>query len=228
MTTLAFDVYGTLVDTQAMTRQLETYLGEHTTAFAMTWRSKQLEYTFRRTLMNAYQDFDVCTAQALQYCCGLFAVDISEAQQQDLLNAYRQLPAYPETASVLSTFSQRAQTPCHAFSNGTRETVETVLKHNDLRQFFGQIVSADEIGKFKPHPSVYRLFEKKTDTPPESCCLISANPFDVTGALAAGWQAVWLKRLETTVFDPWEYQPTAVVRSLEEFSQLPMPLSAKS
>ncbi len=227
MTTLAFDVYGTLVDTQAMTKQLQTYLGEKAAAFATSWRAKQLEYTFRRTLMDAYQDFDVCTAQALQYCSVLYDLDLSEVQQQDLLDAYRQLPAYPETADVLSVLNQRAETACHAFSNGTRESVESVLRHNDLRTFFGEVISADEIGQFKPHRSVYRLFEEKTATPAASCWLISANPFDVTGALAAGWQAVWLQRSATAVFDPWEYRPTAVVQTLREFSELPA-ISAQS
>lgn len=221
MTTLAFDIYGTLVDTQAMTARLEPLIGEKASAFANSWRLKQLEYTFRRTVMNAYRDFDLCTAQALQYCCDAFALDISETQQQALLEAHRHLPAYPETRKVLSKLDQRPELACHAFSNGVQKSVETVLLHNDLRQFLGHIVSADAVGHFKPHRTVYQHFEQQTATLAADCLVVSANPFDVTGALAAGWRAIWLQRDQNVVFDPWEYTPTAVVHSLEALCDLP-------
>lgn len=215
MATLAFDIYGTLVDTQGMTAALKPLAGEQTTTFAQTWRAKQLEYTFRRTLMDAYQNFDVCTAQALQYCCDVFDVDISDARQQTLLQAYLRLPAYPDALNALSQLQQRA-IPTYAFSNGTQASVSSILKHNDLDDFFTAIVSADTVKQFKPHPAVYRHFEQHSATPPEACWLISANAFDITGALAAGWQAIWLQRNKAAVFDSWEYQPTAIIHSLDE------------
>ena len=52
MTTLAFDVYGTLIDTQGVTVILEQFLGDRAFEFSRTWREKQLEYSFRRGLMQ--------------------------------------------------------------------------------------------------------------------------------------------------------------------------------
>jgi 2-haloacid dehalogenase len=67
--TLAFDVYGTLVDTSGMAKHLAHDLGAKATEFAGCWREKQLEYSFRRGLMHNYADFSICT---LNFTCQRF------------------------------------------------------------------------------------------------------------------------------------------------------------
>ena len=66
-TAIAFDVYGTLVNPLAMANHLKSLVGDLAGRFAELWRAKQLEYSFRRGLMRAYQPFSVCTWEALLY-----------------------------------------------------------------------------------------------------------------------------------------------------------------
>jgi 2-haloacid dehalogenase len=68
-TTIAFDVYGTLIDTHGLVTALEKIMGDQARAFSQTWREKQLEYSFRRGLMQKYSSFAVCTSNALDYAC---------------------------------------------------------------------------------------------------------------------------------------------------------------
>jgi 2-haloacid dehalogenase len=58
-TAIAFDVYGTLVDPLAMAEHLEGLVGDQSARFAELWRTKQLEYSFRRGLMRVYRPFSV-------------------------------------------------------------------------------------------------------------------------------------------------------------------------
>jgi 2-haloacid dehalogenase len=67
--TLAFDVYGTLVDPSGMANYLADDLGAKASEFADCWREKQLEYSFRRGLMGKYADFSICTSDALNFTC---------------------------------------------------------------------------------------------------------------------------------------------------------------
>ena len=61
-TTLAFDVYGTLIDTRGVLETLEKWLDTgDALSVSKLWREKQLEYSFRRGLMRDYVDFSVCT-----------------------------------------------------------------------------------------------------------------------------------------------------------------------
>ena len=76
--TLAFDVYGTLINTSGVFSSLEQLIGEKAKPFMDTWRNKQLEYSFRRGLMKKYKDFSVCTRDALEFCCKSFKIELSK------------------------------------------------------------------------------------------------------------------------------------------------------
>ena len=67
---LAFDVYGTLIDTLGVTIELERRLSDASKAgeFAKRWREKQLEYSFRHSLMGAYVPFAECSAGSITRC----------------------------------------------------------------------------------------------------------------------------------------------------------------
>jgi 2-haloacid dehalogenase len=65
--TLAFDVYGTLIDTSGVNDLLKKYIEDKAERFMDLWRSKQLEYSFRRGLMKRHEKFSVCTRSALDY-----------------------------------------------------------------------------------------------------------------------------------------------------------------
>jgi 2-haloacid dehalogenase len=75
--TLGFDVYGTLVDPSGMAKHVADDLGSEAASFAEFWREKQLEYSFRRGLMQNYADFSICTSDALNFTCRRFKVSIS-------------------------------------------------------------------------------------------------------------------------------------------------------
>ena len=90
--TLAFDVYGTLINTNGLLAKLQDIMGDRAAAFSQTWRDKQLEYSFRRGLMQNYRAFPVITAQALDYSCALHKVYLTKDQRKEILAGYRTLP----------------------------------------------------------------------------------------------------------------------------------------
>ncbi|MDH3454359.1 MAG: HAD-IA family hydrolase, partial [Desulfuromonadales bacterium] len=99
--TIAFDVYGTLIDTAGIVTALETLIGDRAVPFSDLWRTKQLEYSFRRGLMQNYRDFSVCTRNALDYCCEALQVGLSDTERGSLLEAYRHLPAFDDAKQGL-------------------------------------------------------------------------------------------------------------------------------
>ena len=93
-TVLAFDVYGTLIDTQGVVAKLRDFVGDKAEEFSRVWRDKQLEYSFRRGLMRSYENFGVCTSQSLDYTSAYLDVELTPDQKAELLAGYRGLPAY--------------------------------------------------------------------------------------------------------------------------------------
>jgi len=217
MTTLAFDVYGTLIDTHGVIDALKPRLGHQAMEFSRTWRDKQLEYSFRRGLMQNYQPFSVCTSQALDFTCSQFGMQLDPEGKMELLDAYRALPAFKDAAEGLALI-RAAGFRMYAFSNGSADAVETLLEHAGLRGFFLDVVSVDEVKSFKPNPGVYAHFLRRAAATGADSWLISSNPFDVIGALSAGMRAAWVRRTQAALFDPWGIEPSLTVEGLVDLA----------
>ena len=215
--TLAFDVYGTLIDTNGVLTLLEKFIPNEAKAFASTWRDKQLEYSFRRGHMQNYVSFAVCTQQALDYSCLFYKVNLSNEQKAELMAIYAVLPAFLEVKESLEKFKEKGFA-LFAFSNGKKEAVEKLLDNAGVLDLFDGVVSVDDIKTFKPSPGAYAHFLRSANAKSGESWLISSNPFDVTGSISAGMRSAWIKRSEESIFDPWEIQPTIEVNSLLELT----------
>ncbi len=212
--TLAFDVYGTLVDPMGMSRLLAQDAGDRAEAVAALWREKQLEFSFRKGLMKVYEDFGACTRQALRYAMASHKLALSDDRENALMAAYLSLPAFDDALPALK--SLKGNYPLFAFSNGSYPALEKVLGHNQLLEQFDGLVSVDDIKSFKPDPAVYTHARRATGAWDKPLCLVSSNAWDVIGARAAGLLAVWVKRDPDKVFEDWGIQPSAVINSLSE------------
>ena len=69
-----FDAYGTLFDINSVTKQYCEELGDIAEPFSNLWRSKQLEYSWLRSLMNRYEDFWCVTEESLDYALDYFNI----------------------------------------------------------------------------------------------------------------------------------------------------------
>lgn len=213
--TLAFDVYGTLINTHGLLKQLETLVGDKAQPLSVSWREKQLEYSFRRGLMNSYLPFTECTRSALEYACKLHKVELSDGQKQELLKLYGRLPAFDDTRAGLQQLDLR-RFNCFAFSNGTEAAVRGLLEHAGITSFFNDVVSVDDLQTFKPNPATYDYFMQRSRGDRARSWLISSNPFDVIGARRSGMRAAWVQRTAAAIFDDWEVEPDLIVPSLEQ------------
>lgn len=212
---LAFDVYGTLIDTAGVTAALRGFVGERAGAFAQTWRDRQLEYSFRRALMQDYAPFGACIAQALDHTCAAFDVKLGSEDRDSLLGLYRCLPAFSDANEGLAALAT-LPVHCFAFSNGHPEDLNSLLTCSGLIGFMEGIVSLFDVRTYKPNPAAYAYFHRAAGTGGAETWLISSNPFDVIGAVASGMRALWLRRSPQAIFDPWEYRPTATASTLLE------------
>ena len=148
-----FDAYGTLLDVHSAVARYQDVIGPQAERLSELWRSKQLEYTWVRTLMGAYQDFAHLTEQALDYAavrCG----GVSAQTRADLLNAYQTLNAYSDAAPCLRELRQRgARTGI--LSNGTPAMLQAAISAAGLTDLFDAVISVDALGIYKTAPVVY-------------------------------------------------------------------------
>lgn len=216
--TLAFDIYGTLIDTNAIKVSVKAIAGSQAAEFSRLWRDKQLEYSFRRGLMQNYKDFSVCTRQALDYACLFFRIELSEDEKQKLMGEYRVLSLFPDVKEGLESI-QSSEFRMYAFSNGRKDMVDELLKSAGIRNYFIDVISVDDIKSYKPNPGVYSHFLRRADSVCAESWLVSSNSFDVIGAISSGMRAVWIQRTPEEIFDPWEIKPTIIINSLLQLSE---------
>jgi 2-haloacid dehalogenase len=216
--TLAFDIYGTLLDTQGVVNVLEKMVGNEATQFAQTWRNKQLEYSFRRGLMKKYQQFSVCINDSLEYTCAFYKIPLTAEQKKILLDAYLELPPFNDVKECLKSVNS-SEFKLYAFSNGSKDVIENLLGAADIQDFFIDIISVDDVKSFKPDPAVYQHFMKTSGSHGDNAWLISSNPFDVIGAISAGMRSVWIQRSKEAIYDPWGIEPTTTLSTLLDLKE---------
>jgi 2-haloacid dehalogenase len=215
---LAFDMYGTLVDPTAIGKRLERYLPEETPKVAEVWRQKQLEYTFRLTAMERYEDFEQVTRKALDYALAATGQELAPEQKDDLMAQYNDLERFADVEPGLKRLMEAGHAMI-VFSNGAPHMLEALMNAAQLRPYFQGFVSVDEVRAYKPSPKVYRHAAQRLEQPIGEVRLVSSNPFDDIGAEAAGMRAAWVDR-SGGLFDTLASPPEIVVGTLTELADV--------
>jgi 2-haloacid dehalogenase len=213
---LAFDVYGTLVDPIRVWTRLERYAPDRALTIAELWRQKQLEYSFRLTAMEQYQDFEWITAKALAYALAATGTVLAAEQIADLLAQYDDLEPFAGVRGGLEDLSASGLRLA-VFSNGSPRMLAAVLASSGLAGHFESVVSVHPVRAFKPSPRVYRHLLSTLGLPADQVLLVSSNPFDVIGAHAVGLPSAWVNR-SGAPFDTIAEPPRLVVSSLGELA----------
>jgi 2-haloacid dehalogenase len=192
---LLFDAYGTLFDVHSVV-EAGRAVTDDPQALSQLWRTKQLEYTWLRSLMGRYEDFWAVTEAALVFACRRLGLAVGPAERARLMDAYLRLDPFPEVGDVLARLRGL---PCAILSNGAPRMLEAAVRHAGLAPYLQAVISVDAVRIFKPAPEVYALGPSRLDIPRESLGFVSSNGWDVAGARAYGLPVVWVNRTRAPV-----------------------------
>ena len=187
-----FDAYGTLFDVHSAVAKHRHRLGDIADQVSMLWRTKQLEYTWLRSLMGHHADFWQVTQDALN-----FAFDVHNINDPDLrrnlMEAYLKLDCYPEVPEALSILKGRGF-KLAILSNGTPAMLEAAVKNSGIENLIEENFSVEEVGIFKPDPRVYQIAVDGMNVKPEQIVFQSSNAWDASGASTFGFKVAWVNR----------------------------------
>ena len=193
ITACVFDAYGTLFDVHSAVRRYSNQVKESEGVSAL-WRTKQLEYTWLRSLMGRYVDFWQVTADALDFSLDTYGISDTHLRE-DLLQAYMTLSCYSEVPDVLDRLKRKG-IRCAILSNGSPQMLSSAVKNSGLSEFFDAVISVDMIGQYKPDPRVYRLAVDELKVEKSKIAFQSSNAWDAAGANAYGFNVVWVNRFK--------------------------------
>ncbi len=210
-----FDAYGTLFDLNSAARRCADALGDKAAALSALWRTKQLEYSWLRSLMGRHADFWQVTGEALDYAMAQLQLS-APALRERLMDAFLTIDAYGDARKVLEAL-RRAQRPAAILSNGSPRMLEAATASAGLAGLLDHLLSVEEAGVYKPDRRVYELAVRRLGLAPERICFVSSNGWDAVGAASFGFCAVWTNRAGA----PRERLPAQPVSEIATLEALP-------
>ena len=199
-----FDAYGTVLDVHSAIRRQGFALGSSADRVSQTWRTKQLEYAWVRSLAGRHADFWSCTTDALEYSLRLHGAD--PGLRDDLLEAYRTLDAFADVAPTLERL-RGEDVKVAILSNGSPRMLDDALRSAGLTDFLQNCISIEDAGIYKPAPAAYRLAVERLALGADAIGFLSSNAWDIMGARSFGFTPVWVNRAQM----PDEYGVSATV-----------------
>jgi 2-haloacid dehalogenase len=188
---IVFDAYGTLFDVHSVSERCEQLWPGRGAAVSQLWRSKQLEYTWLRSLMRRYENFETITADALRQACAALALRCDDACVAELMQAYRRLETFPEVRAVLAALKGRKRA---ILSNGSPGMLIALVEASGLAGEFDAVISVEALKIYKPDPRVYQLAVDALGVDAGRIGFVSANCWDACGAQSFGFDAWWINR----------------------------------
>jgi 2-haloacid dehalogenase len=213
---LAFDAYGTLFDVHSVISAVNEKFPGQGPAVSAGWRTRQLEYTWLRSLMGRYEDFWHVTESALVATCNALKLPLDAAVQGQLMEAYLHLDTFPEVKQALKALSHLSLS---ILSNGSPKMLKAVVESAGLQGIFAHIISVDEVKIFKPAPVVYELAVKKTGVDKDHIGFVSSNFWDDAGAKAFGLRTHWINRAGVPP-DELGIAPDVTLKSLTDLIEI--------
>jgi 2-haloacid dehalogenase len=208
-----FDAYGTLFDVHSAVGKYRKHLGDKADQVSLLWRTKQLEYTWLRSLMGHHADFWQVTRDALDYAFDMHHID-DYVLRTNLMEAYLNLDCYPEVPAALSTLKDRGF-KLAILSNGTPAMLEAAVKNSGISELMEKNFSVEEVGVFKPDPRVYQIAVDGLNIKAEEIVFQSSNAWDASGASAFGFKVAWVNRFGQSA-ERLPGKPDVEIKSLAE------------
>jgi 2-haloacid dehalogenase len=188
-----FDAYGTLFDVNSAAQSAAESLAGTWQPLAELWRQKQLQYTWLRGLAGRHADFWQVTADALDFALATLGLE-EPALRGRLMDLFLELKAFAEVPETLNRL-KAAGIRLAILSNGTPRMLAAAASNAGIARLFDAILSVEEVGIYKPHPSVYQLACDRLNVSANRICFVSSNGWDAYSAKAFGMRVVWCNRL---------------------------------
>ncbi|WP_220444951.1 haloacid dehalogenase type II [Paraburkholderia sp. DHOC27] len=163
-------------------------------ALVATWRGRQFDYTWLRTMTGTYVDFIQVTGDALAFAADAEKLTVTPEQRQQLLAGFMNMKAWPDVVPVLKTLKKRGLglAPLTDFSV---PMLEAAIRNSQLEGVFDHLLSTDLVRAYKPDPRSYQMGVDAFGLQREEIAFVAFGGWDAAGAKTFGYPTIWMNRL---------------------------------
>jgi 2-haloacid dehalogenase len=189
---VAFDGFP-IIDPRPVFARVEEIFPGKGAELSNSWRTRQFDYTWLRTLGGHYADFWQVTEQALVFAARALRIDLSAQQRDRLMQTYLELKAWPDVAPALKQF-KAAGIRMAFLSNFTDAMLNAAMKNSGLEGVFEDHLSTDKVRAYKPDPRAYQMGPDAFKLKKEEIAFAAFAGWDVAGAKWFGYPTFWVNR----------------------------------
>jgi 2-haloacid dehalogenase len=213
---LVFDVAESLLDLQALRPFFQRLFGDG--AVVDEWFGETILYSETATLTDTFVPFGQLGAGVLRMLGRIHGVPIGEADVAGLGHGLRSLPPHADVADSLWTL-KAAGYRLVTLTDSPVTPGQEPLQAAGLADLFDRQFTAETVRRYKPAGETYQMVAQAMGAPLSEVCMISAHPWDLIGARAAGCSAALIERAGVTpLVVPGVQQPQIIAPTLTDIA----------
>jgi 2-haloacid dehalogenase len=213
-----FDAYGTLFDVYSVSLLAEQLFPGYGERLSLLWRDKQIDYTRLSSMSGPagehYRPFWELTRAGLRYAVLRLGLKMEATAEDQLMNQYRHLSAFPENKPVLQALHERG-VRAGVLSNGDPDMLGVAIKSAGLHSLLDPVLSVHPIKRYKTDPQAYALGPQALKLPARDILFVSSNCWDAIGATWFGYTTLWVNRAGLPI-EQLGTEPTRTGNSLRD------------
>src|SRR5688500_1489055 len=169
---LVFDVNETLLDLAALRDPFARAFGD--AAPMDEWFARLLHGSLVATVTDSYEDFATIGRRALDAVASRSGLRLDPADGDGILAAMLELPAHPEVSDALSRLRE-AGFALATLTNSAPEMARAQLAHAAILELFDDVLSVEEVRRYKPAPEPYHLAAERLGVSPSAVRMVAAH-----------------------------------------------------
>jgi 2-haloacid dehalogenase len=189
---VAFDGFP-IIDPQPVATRAEEIFPGRGAALMNTWRNRQFEYAWLRTLSGHYADFWRTTEDALVFAADANQLPLSVESREDLMSTFLKLGAWPDARPALAAL-HGAGIRMAFLSNLTPAMLDAAVSNAHLQRYFEPHLSTDRVRAYKPDPRAYAMAMKAFAARRDEIIFCASAGWDAAGARLFGYRTFWVNR----------------------------------
>jgi 2-haloacid dehalogenase len=193
VTTLVFDVLGTLLDDDAgrLAAAVDAVGADAAPAFVDRWEQvADAAVVAVREGRRPYASAEVLAGEAVVAVSAERGEQLTDTQVRWLATAGRRLSPFPEVVGALEQLGRSHALV--ALTNAGTAQAFAMSRAAGLR--WTTLVSGETVGAFKPDPRVYEHVVRALELEPARCLFVAAHPWDLDAAARHGFRTAYVDR----------------------------------
>ena len=222
VSTVVFDLYGTVVDMQSgLTEAVGPFLEKKkwkgdAHRFVTWWRRTHFENSMIDALCDrGHTPYREIGQRAVANVMDRAGIAYTGDEVRWLVSQIERLEPFPDVIEALARLKQRYRLAI--LSNGDRDMLEAARPYIGFE--FDAVISVEEAGYFKPHHATYAKACDILREKPTAILFAANHAFDCIGAKAQGMRTVFIDRRRRP-FGETPHRPDLIVEDFRALADL--------